>query len=127
MVDRTCFTLLISCYDFLRAIRALLPLFHVTGVHNLLLVGLENLGRVSCVRADGCAAEASLIIIVHLFLRFHMTNVVVLRVQIVVALVIYHLIRVVEHFSRSRMITLEDHGAARPFFEAYARVLLLLT
>lgn len=92
----------------------------------LLLVALEYLSRMGGAWAYRVAAEASLIVVVHLLLRLHMPYIVALRVHIVVAFIVYHLTRViVQHFG-PRVVALEHHRAAGSLFEADARVLLLL-
>lgn len=68
MVDGALFVALACCHNFLAAVRPFLPLLQVSCVYDLLLVTLENLGRVGRVRAGRGAAKASLIVIVHLLL-----------------------------------------------------------
>lgn len=99
-------------------------MLQVSRADDLFLVSLQYLGRVCCIWTDRCAAEASLVIIVHLLLRLHMPD-VVLGVQVVVALVINHLSGMVEHF-RPRVVTLQDHGTARSLLKTDTRMFLLL-
>ena len=73
-----------------------------------------------CVGARSRPAEASLIVIVHLFLRLQVPYIVV-RI-LVVSFVIYHLVWIVQDL-RARVIPLENHGAAGPLLETDASVL----
>lgn len=102
MINRS---LLIAARDNLLAtVRPLLTLFKVPGVNYLLLVPLQHLGRVRRVRTRCVATEASLIVIIHLLLRFQIAYVVlggVLLLLVVrgVALVVADLVWVVlQHF-----------------------------
>ena len=56
------------------------------------------------VRAGDRAAKASLIVIVHLFLRFHISHIILL-VNIIVSFIISNLAGIVQDF-RSLMVTL---------------------
>ena len=85
------------CHNFLRAIWSLLAAFQVPRVNNLLLIPRKYLRGMGCVRAGDGAAKASLIVIVHLFLRFHISHVILL-VYIIVAFVICHLTGIVQDF-----------------------------
>lgn len=79
------------------------------------------------VRACCGATEASLIVIIHLLLRLHITHIVALGsvlLIMVVPFIVHHLAWIVQYF-RTRMIPLQDHGTARPLLKANAAMLLL--
>lgn len=124
MADGSLLVLTGTAY-FLAAIGPFLPLLQVASVYYLLLISLEDLCRVCRIWTRSVAAKASLIVIIHLLLRFHVPD-IVLWILLVVSFVIYHLRGIVQHFWTS-MITLENHCTTGSFFETNTSMLGLLT
>lgn len=125
VVDGPLLVCVAASNDFLSAVWSFLSFLQIPCVDNLLLVPLDDLGGVRCVWTCGRSTEASLIVIVHLLLCFHVSH-VVLRVQVVVPLsIVRDLVRVAQHL-RTLVVTLEDHCTARSLLEAHASTVLLL-
>lgn len=75
MADGSLLVLTGTAY-FLAAIGPFLPLLQVASVYYLLLISLEDLCRVCRIWTRSVAAKASLIVIIHLLLRFHVPDIV---------------------------------------------------
>lgn len=125
MVDRALLRLTVR-HDLLGAVWALVSWLQVSGVHDGLLGARQHLrSRVRGVGTRYRATEASLVIVVHLLLRLHISHVLLVKI-IVLLLVVDHLVLIVEHLG-ALVVTLQYHGAAGPFFVVQSTVLLLLT
>ena len=111
MVDCSLLRLTVR-HDLLGAVWSLVSRLQVPGVYDGLLGAGQHLrSRVRGVWTRHRATEASLVIVVHLLLRLHVSQIVLLVKIIVLLLIVDHLVLIIEHFG-ALVVTLQHHGAA---------------
>lgn len=119
-----CASLILIADKLLSTWCPLAPLFdsiNVTCINDLLLVCLNHLSWIRCVRACSWSTQASLIDVVELLLILDLPH-VVLRIQIVVSLKSDNILRILKDFW-PMMISLQHHCTARSLFEAHSVLL----